>query len=180
MTNINVDARIEMRAHALEVLKSEHAELWDSWKVVESKAQPIAALAGVFLAGVFAYLGQLPASASSTERFMLLLIAALLVVSAILALAAIWITDVKSPYLSSQGIDEVDDMLREATNAADLDDRHERMIQSAVFRWTAACENIRKGLQRKRDLFSGCLLALSCAGAACLPLAAWMLFGRAP
>ena len=42
---IDVQTRIDLRRESLAELKAEYAELWDSWKVVESKAQPIAALA---------------------------------------------------------------------------------------------------------------------------------------
>lgn len=176
---IDMNTRIEMREMALRELQAEHAELWESWKVVESKAQPIAALAGVFLAGVFTYLGQLPPAATKCERWMLLAIAALLVGCAISALSAIWVKSVALPYLSSEGVKEVDDLLREVTDADEMAKRRERMIMAAIDRWTNACARIREGLKRKQDLLTACLVMLCASAAAAVPLTYFTLFARA-
>lgn len=177
MNVIDVKTRIELRQQALADLKAEYAELWDSWKVVESKAQPIAALAGVFLAGAFAYVGQLK-GAGEAEQATLIAIVGLLIGGTVAALSAIWITDVTSPYLSSEGVDETDDMLRESANEAELQLRHERMIQAAIGRWTSACNETRAALDRKRWLLNKCLFALCSAGAFCVPLILLMMYGR--
>lgn len=178
MSKISIDKRIELRTGALDERKAEYAELWDSWKVVESKAQPIAALAGIFLAGVFGYLSQLSSSATKGERYLLLAIAALLIGCVISGLLAIWVSDVSSPYISSEGVEEVNDQLREAANDAELDERHERMIQSAIRRWSFACTNVRESLAKKRRLLTVCLSLLCCAGGLSLPLVFWTLFQR--
>lgn len=175
---IDVKTRIELRQKALDDIKAEYAELWDSWKVVESKAQPIAALAGVFLAGAFAYVGQLK-GASEAEQVTLVAIVALLIAGAVFALSAIWITDVTSPYLSSEGVDEIDDMLHVSADEAELQLRRERMIQAAISRWTNACSKTRAALDRKRWLLNKCLFALCCAGGFCVPLVLLMMYGRA-
>jgi hypothetical protein len=180
MNNLSIQKRIELRIVALDERKAEYSELWDSWKVVESKAQPIAAVAGIFLAGVFGYLVQLPITASKWERGILLLIATLLVGCVVTGLMAIWVSSVSSPYISSEDVDEVDDQLREAANDGELDERHERMIQSATNRWKLACGKIRTALERKKNLLSACLTFLCFAGGATLPLVYWTLFQRTP
>jgi hypothetical protein len=178
MSPIDVDTRLALRQTALTEIQAEHADLWDAWKVVESKAQPIAALAGVFLAGVFTYLGQLPANATPLEHYFLLAISVLLVTCAVCALRAIWVADVRSPYLSSVDVDEVGDMLRTSSDASDLANRHERMIQAAVTRWTLACTSLRLELQRKQRLLRWCLGLLGTASVLSVPLVFWTLFER--
>lgn len=179
MTSISTRTRIELRQQALADLKAEYAELWDSWKVVESKAQPIAGLAGVFLAGVFAYVSQLK-GASREEEVTLIVIAGLLIACAIFALSAIWVTSVASPYLSSEGIDEIDDMLLASADCDELQQRQERMVQAATQRWTAACSEMRTALDRKRWRLNKCVMALCCAAGFCVPLVLLMMYGRTP
>ena len=174
---IDVQTRIDLRRESLAELKAEYAELWDSWKVVESKAQPFAALAGVFLAGAFAYVGQLK-GASTAEHVILLTIVALLIAGIVFALSAIWITDVSSPYLSSEGIDEIDDLLGASADSAELQLRRERMIQAAIKRWTGACNETRSTLVNKRQLLNHCLLTLCSAAGFCVPLVLLMIYGR--
>lgn len=175
---ISFETRIVMRKHALDELKAEHAELWDSWKVVEAKAQPIAALAGVFLAGIFAYLTQLPKASSDLERLLLLFIAVTLVFSALCALQAIWVVEVNSPYLSSEDINEIDDLIRVSSDEAELFARHERLIQAATTRWTGACAALRLALLTKQRWLTACLWFLCVAASACLPLAVFAVFAR--
>jgi hypothetical protein len=178
MPPIDAPIRLALRQTALTEVQAEHADLWDAWKVVESKAQPIAALAGVFLAGVFTYLGQLPANATAAEHCLLLAISVLLVACAVCALAAIWVANVRSPYLSSVGVDEVGDMLRASSDADDLSAREERMIQAAIARWMQACTSMRQGLLRKQRLLRLCLGFLGTASILSLPLVFWTLFER--
>lgn len=175
---ISFQTRIVMRRLALDDLKAEHAELWDSWKVVEAKAQPIAALAGVFLAGIFAYLTQLPKAASDLERVLLLCIAVTLVFSALCALQAIWVVEVNSPYLSSEHINEIDDLLRVSGDENELDARHERLLQAATDRWSNACAAMRLSLRTKQNWLTACLWLLCTAASACLPLAVFAVFAR--
>lgn len=178
MPPIDANTRLALRQTALAEVQAEHADLWDAWKVVESKAQPIAALAGVFLAGVFTYLVQLPANATDLEHYVLLAISVLLVACAVCALSAIWVANVRSPYLSSVGVDEVGDMLRASRDADDLTDRQERMIEAGIARWTQACGGMRQELLRKQRLLRWCLAFLGAASIMSLPLVFWTLFER--
>lgn len=178
MSTIDFNKRIEIRLYALSDVQTEHADLWDAWKVVESKAQPIAAVSGIFLAGVFAYLGQLPAGATLIERCLLLSIAVLLIASVILALRAIWVADVASPHTSGSGINEADDVIHASTTDIELDERQDRMLQAAYKRWARACADIRVGLQGKQRLLSGCIWLLCAAAVLSLPLVYWTLFER--
>lgn len=175
---VDVNIRMALRRQTLADLKAEYAELWDSWKVVESKAQPIAAIAGAFLAGAFAYVGQLK-GASIAEQIVLLVVVGLLIVCAVSALCAIWITDVASPYLSSEGVDEVEDMLQISADVEELRLRRERMMLAAISRWASACDGLRTALGRKRSLLNRCLGTLSVAGCLCVPLVLLMMYGRA-
>lgn len=165
------DARIELRRFGLEAARIEHGELWDAWKVVEAKAQPTAAIAGVFLAGVFSYLAQLPAAATGYERLLLVVIVILLVGSIIEGLRAIWIVDVASPHIGAMGVEEIDAII-ELTQPPDrLEARQENLMRDTTQLWLIASRDVRTALTRKGKLLKRSLLLLSWAAFVTMPLA---------
>lgn len=101
------EARIELRRFELDAATREYADLWAAWKVLESKAQPLSATAGVSLAGVFAYAAQ-GAKGGPWERGLLVLLAVVLVGCVVQALRAIWVVTVESPHLGLGAADQVD------------------------------------------------------------------------
>ena len=106
------ETRIEIRRFQLETAMREYNELWDAWKLVESKAQPLFAMAGVFLAGVFTYASSSAASSASwLVKALLMLLAVTLVVAIFQALRAVWVVDVSSPHLGSDAQAIVNDIL---------------------------------------------------------------------
>ncbi|MBT3068401.1 hypothetical protein [Rhodoferax sp. U11-2br] len=151
--------RIDFRRFAYDSIVREHAELWDAWKVIEAKAQPVSAATGVFLAGVFAYATQLPKTASTFERLLLLIVAALLVIAIVQSLRAIWVVDAASPHLGHEGSNEVDDILKSTQAHERLSDRFENLLNNTTNRWASSCESIRKDLNRKSN-FLVCALKL--------------------
>lgn len=176
---ISIDRRLDMRRLALSDVQAEYADLWDAWKVVETKAQPIVALAGVFLAGVFAYLTQLPGNATRGEHIWVMVVAIALVGSALFALSAIWVKDVGSPFLmSTENINEPHDVLKVSSNDAEVDERHEALLHAAATRWSIACRNVRRGLKVKQCRLQISLWLLCAAGLASLILVSLALFAR--
>ena len=175
----SLDRRIEVRRLALDEVKAEFGDLWDSWKVVESKAQPIAALAGVFLGGVFAYLSQLPVNATPEERRLLLAIAVLLAVCALMSLIAIWVRSVSSPFaIASTGQDDAADILAIVQTDEELAERQERLLADAVKRWVTACKRMNRELSQKQWLLRGSIGALIAAVILAMPLVYFTLFER--
>lgn len=170
MTLPNQKHRIDFRQFSYDAAVREHAELWDAWKMIEAKAQSVSAATGVFLAGVFAYASQLPKDATTLERSMLVLVAAMLVAAIVQSLRAIWVIDTASPHLGSDGKVEVDAILRATQPHESLDARYENLLNNTTERWTSSCSEIREDLSRKSKLLGGALKLLAYAAVAVLCL----------
>lgn len=154
------EARIELRRFELEAAVREYNDLWDAWKVLESKAQPLSATAGAFLAGVFAYATQ-GAKGGMWGRGLLLLLAALLVACVVQALRSIWVITVESPHLGMAAADEVDLIIDKTRSPDSYDYRLEGLIADTARQWLTACEDVRVKLQRKTQLLRSSLMLLA-------------------
>lgn len=174
------ETRIEFRRFELDSAMREYNELWDAWKVVEAKAQPLSTIAAVFLAGVFTYASQTSAHVSMCEKVLLWLLALSLVTSTIQALRSIWVVDVDSPHLGSDAKVEIDTLL--SPNRGPLDNlhtRYENLLSDTSRRWFEACDDIRPKLVQKVHLLKRSLQCLALSAILTLVLIGTSLVGRA-
>jgi hypothetical protein len=172
------ESRVDLRRFELDAAMREHAELWDSWKVIEAKAQPVSTTAGVFLAGVFAYASQQTQLSSEAERILLVLLALLLLVSIVQALRSIWVVDVESPHLGLDAKKEVDRILQVTQPPDSLEVRHENLLADTSKRWLETCERIRSKLETKSRLLKRSLQCLALSAIVTLVLVPVTLYCR--
>lgn len=168
-------ARIELRRFELEAAIREYADLWDAWKVLESKAQPLSATAGVFLAAVFAYASQ-GVKGGPWGRCLLLLVAVLLVACVVQALRSMWVVTVESPHLGLEAADEVDRIIDKTMPPDSYDARLEGLIADTARQWLRACEDIRPKLLRKSELLACSLKLLAWSAGTTIVLVGVTLF----
>ena len=154
--------QLDLRKFALEAAFKEHAELWDAWKVIEAKAQPLSATTGVFLAALFAYAASLK-DATWLEMAMTVLLALLLLCSTLWALWAIRVVDAPSPHLGTGVAVEIDQILANTHPPNSLLDRHVNLINDTATRWLETCELLREELGRKQRSFNRSLACLAAA-----------------
>ncbi|WP_458232258.1 hypothetical protein [Roseateles sp. P5_E8] len=171
-------SRVELRRLELDAAVKEHAELWDAWKVIESKAQPVSTTAGVFLAGVFAYASQQSSNGTILEKSLLVLLAIVLLASVVEALRTIWVVTVSSPHLGLKTKEEVDLILARTQPPDSLEARYEGLLSDTAGRWLAACEEVRASLGRKSGLLIRSLRWLAAAAAITAVLIPVTLFCR--
>jgi hypothetical protein len=76
-------AKDSLRKLVLEAYRDEHKEYVANWRNLETKAQGTVAVAGIFIAGVFAFLTKSDASITQYENFLLLMAVGFLVSSVI-------------------------------------------------------------------------------------------------
>lgn len=110
------DKKLELLEGVLDSFKEEYRELSEVWKVLDSKAQGVIAIDGIFLAAIFAFIRTI----SAPTFFEKIGISAALVtfaVSILYAVSALWIKTVSAAPLGSDlkvladdlmGIDETD------------------------------------------------------------------------
>jgi hypothetical protein len=86
-----------LASDALASYREEYRELSETWRHLESKAQGTVAIAGIFLAGVFAFVRALSESAGIWDKILLLAAVSLLVLSVLSAILALRVRQVAGP-----------------------------------------------------------------------------------
>ena len=166
------ESRIELRRFELEAAFREHTELWEAWKLVESKAQPLSATAGVFLAGVFAYASQKASELLLMERCLLVFLSLLLLASVFQALRSIWVVSAPSPHLGTKGAEEVDWIIEKTLPPDSYGSRFELLIADTARRWLEVCDDLQPKLDRKSKLLVSGLRYLAASGLVAVALIA--------
>ncbi|RYH29268.1 MAG: hypothetical protein EON54_22650 [Alcaligenaceae bacterium] len=179
MTMVN-ETRVEFRRFEHDAAVREYSELWDAWKVVEAKAQPLSTIAAVFLAGVFAFASQTSLTANLAVRALLVLLALLLVAAIMQALRSIWVVDVQSPHMGMATKEEVDALMAPDRGPTDsLHIRYENALSDTSRRWLEACDDIRPKLAKKVRLLTCSFKCLAAAAVVTLFLIATTLYCKA-
>ena len=75
----------------------QYREACEDWSILEAKAQGVAAIAGVFVAAIFAFLGHIEGSGKYLVQCSVSLCTVLLLVSIAFCLRVLWLQDYKPP-----------------------------------------------------------------------------------
>lgn len=153
----------------------EYQDLWDSWKLVEAKAQPLSAICSAFLAGVLAY-GQIAEeSPTCIERALLLVIGLALFYSICRFLLAIRVVSVQSPYLGNELLTELNALGNTGEASIPLETRYEASLIDWTQRFINSCESLRPLLAAKHRHLNGGLSGLALSAASAVLLMAFKL-----
>ena len=148
----------------------EYQDLWDSWRLVEAKAQPLSAICSAFLAGVLAYGQIVNEPPACLERILLFAIGLTLFYSICRFILAIRVVSAESPFLGNELLREIDALGGAVDVTTPLEKRYEASLVDWTQRYITACENLRPLLTAKHKNLNGGLsgLALSAALAVAL------------
>ncbi len=156
------EARLELILKAYEAEYKEHV---DNWRLIETKSQGTAAVAGVFLAAAFAYVRTLePEDMSRLETYALIGTVALLVATVVRAIAALRVTQVEAPPSG----DEIDRVVT-AYNELDEKQRGERLDDlygTQLKVWKHANETLHEANSKKAELLADAQTLLTIAAIA--------------
>ncbi|HEU4560910.1 MAG TPA: hypothetical protein VFS20_23870 [Longimicrobium sp.] len=142
------DPRQTLLADALGQYRAEYTLLADRWKVLETKAQGTAAIAGIFVAGVFAITRDLDQSTPFYEVWLLVGVTLLLTTAILFAVRALFIRNLVDPPTGSQ-LEQV------AMDVVRIDDDEEfAKLLPAVYSeqfsaWREANETLRQAVVAK-------------------------------
>lgn len=144
--------RKEMAQMSYDNAIREHAELWDAWKVLESKAQTTLAISGALVAAAFAYVttSANPAIFSWAGSVFIILIT-LLYCSIVLAVCCIRVAWVGSPHRGEKGHDEVMRLLDSNDSMTASSTLHENLIRDTAKRWSRNNDKLGKALTGKAN-----------------------------
>jgi uncharacterized membrane protein len=161
---------------ALDRMKQEHADLQDTWKQLDSKAQATASIAGVFLAAAFAFVRNSAISLGISERVLLSGGVLLLVAAITFAVVSMRLRASCTPTTGAETLDLVEQILE--CPADEGAERYVRMLMQILRTWGLANEDMRSGVACKsRHLgraqfalgLSACFILLLTIGAIAFP-----------
>lgn len=121
---------------ALDTYREEYRDLSDTWRNLDAKAQGIGAIAGIFLAALFAWARDIPASFGLTLRVLAVASIVLLVASIVVAVVALRVRRVAAPPLGDATGDMVRDILRKQ-RPEELGDRLVALCNDQIELWKA-------------------------------------------
>jgi hypothetical protein len=128
------EASTDLLRLALEGYREEYRDLSETWRNLDGKAQGSGAIAGIFLAAVFAWVRPLTAGAGTLERVVLCVSIVLLVASVVAAVLALQVRTVSAPPLGEETGDMIRDLLQ-PERAAELPERIPRLFQDQIRAW---------------------------------------------
>ena len=105
------DPETQLLRDTLDAYKEEHSELSENWRNLDGKAQGVIAVAGILLAGMFAFVRTLSQAATCGERWFVTVAAISIMASIALALVVLWIRTVPAAPLGESLEPLVDDLL---------------------------------------------------------------------
>ena len=161
---------------ALEAHREEYRDLSDTWRNLDGKAQGSGAIAGIFLAAVFAWARQAPAGTGTLERVLLCASIVLLVASVVAAVLALQVRTVSAPPLGDETGDMIRDLLR-PENAHELPDRVPLLFQDQIRAWRDTNRDMAEKNQDKAGRVWGSQVALLAAAVVVAALTVMAVLG---
>lgn len=114
----------ELSRIALETHRSEYAELSEIWRNLDTKAQGLGALAGIFLAAALAWARELPTDATAPVRAVVIGTIVLLVLTIVAAVFALQVRAVTASPLGP----ETEEMLQDILGKAKDGEQEQRLV----------------------------------------------------
>lgn len=150
----SVSEKFNVLNFSLNEIHKEYTELWDAWKIIEAKCQPIAAISGFYLAGIFAYINNSNNNHSAYVNFILLAISIFLFLCIVFSLLAISIYKVKTPFLNHPNGHAFKDLAYSNANESEFMENYFTMLGDYIADYREACTDIRYHLDVKRTLLN--------------------------
>ncbi len=133
---------------ALEAYREEYRDLSETWRNLDTKAQGLAAIAGIFLAALFTWGRELPASFGQWQRLLIVASIVLLVAAIIAAVLALQVRMVAAPPLGDEVAEMVGDILRDQ-KAEEAQERIAAFYNDQITAWKDTNKNMAEESQSK-------------------------------
>ena len=156
------DHAVDLPRLAFETYREEYRDLSDTWRNLDAKAQGLGAIAGIFLAALFAWAREVPDDYGVRIRYLIVLSIGLLVASIVSAVLALQVRRVSAPPLGEETASMVRDILHKQ-KPDELPERIALFYNDQVTAWKDTNEDMSAQCEQKATrLFIGqCALLLS-------------------
>ncbi|HKG13344.1 MAG TPA: hypothetical protein VKB12_08390 [Pyrinomonadaceae bacterium] len=148
-----------LRACVLTSYQEAYKERTDNWKSLETKAQGSITIAGIFIAGAFAYIDKSATTMSMHQQFLAITAVASLVASVLLAVYALKIQEVLPPPYGNFVKANVERFL-EVTDEAELRERVEYFDYDMISQWERVLNVVDEQIGKKVDCLFNAQAAL--------------------
>jgi hypothetical protein len=138
-----------LRKSVVESYREEYKEYANYWRNLEAKAQGNVAVAGIFIAGSFAFITRADPTLNVAERFFLLLSMGVLFLSVVFSVLVLKIRRLPAPPLGSFADYSVRHILE--VNAASFHERLRRFNNDHLNMWRNVTRQMVQALQVKAD-----------------------------
>ncbi len=171
-----INNALDLKIFALEAQKAERREHSDNRKNLETKAQGAGAIAGIFLAAIFAWARDPQGNLTGFENILLTCSVVLLVFSIISAVFALIVRRVRFPPIGSMDGGIMSDLLR-IDKEEELVLRIPAFINDQIRLWQDANENIRNQNATKAKYIGASQIAILAAACVVAGLTIIAVFG---
>lgn len=158
----SAEIKRELVQFAYDRSEHEHDELSEAWKLLDTKAQATAGIAGVFVAAAFAFVRNTSLQLNISEKWLLSLALVFLAASIFSAVLAMLVRSVPMPLSGADTAKSVRDILRQPEN--ELAERQVNLIADTVTQWAGVNDKVAESvaIKGKRVEFSqGALVGAS-------------------
>lgn len=135
------DQEARLLQQAVDACKQEHEELSEQWNALDTKAQGTMATAGIFVAGMLAFINTLSQTATAAQKWFLTGAAVLLALCIVVALRVLAVREVTSAPVGAQLRKLVDDLL--GVPGAITPSRLQNFARDHMRMWEAANKDVR-------------------------------------
>jgi hypothetical protein len=137
------DPRESLLKTVLDAYRDEYEKMVGSWRGLEGKAQGNIAIAGIFIAGAFAFVRDIIRTSPNYQKHIFVVVLVLLVVSVINSLLALRIRSVPGPPGGEMLSKLVGDLLP-LISEKDFEDRMQAFIGDQIKGWKQCVEKVRE------------------------------------
>jgi len=142
------DPRESLLKTALDAYRDEYEKMAEIWRGLEGKAQGNIAIAGIFIAGAFAFVRDIIRASPNYQKYIFVVALVLLVFSVFYSLLALRTRSVQSPPGGEIASQLVGDLLPRI-NDKDFEDRMPAFIRDQIEGWKPCVEEVRKANEDK-------------------------------
>lgn len=133
---------------ALESYREEYRDLSETWRSLDTKAQGLGAIAGIFLAALFAWARELPVTLGRCEHWLVVGSILLLVGTILAVVLALRVRRVAAPPLGEETAQMVTDILRKQS-ADELGERLAAFYHDQITAWKDTNRDMRQHADSK-------------------------------
>lgn len=159
---------------ALDRVRYEHEQLSEQWRQLDSKAQSTATIAGIFMAGAFAFLQSSSVQLTVGQKFLFFLVISALVLSIAFAVGSMLVESIPMPPTSGKMSEMLGDILQKPES--ELDERYDGLLSDTINPWIAVNSSLLHKIEGKGGKIKVSQEALLAAAAGLALLTLLVLF----